>query len=88
MFVVIRERYTYRLKILSIRLDNLDPLFIAKDHLGVLEEVLADDEELSAAVDVALRERLLVDLRRAQRLGAVLRRKDRRNRMKRGFPLA
>lgn len=50
------SKHTYRLEILSIWFDNLDPFFIAKDHLGVFEKVFANNKQFSTvAVNVTLR---------------------------------
>lgn len=65
------SKHTYRFEILSIRFDNFDPFFIAKDHLGVFKKIFANYKQLSTVtVDIALRKRFFVNLRCAQWLRA------------------
>lgn len=46
---------THRFEVLSVWLNNLNPLFIAKDDFGVFEEIFANDKQICSSVDIALR---------------------------------
>ena len=57
-----RAQVTHRMQKLPVRVNHFDPIISLPHNLGVLDEVLSDDEQLTSTLHVRVTERLLCNL--------------------------